>query len=68
MSCKTLEGKFSFDPVTLRLVHNKNGRTFQLEQPVTVTFSGVDNERKQIQFNLVDAPAEGREPANTIDA
>ena len=68
VSCKTLEGKFSFDPVTLRLVHNKNGRTFQLEQPVTVTFSGVDDERKQIQFNLVDAPTEGREPANTDEA
>jgi len=68
VSCKTLEGKFSFDPVTLRLIHNKNGRTFQLEQPVTVTFSGVDDERKQIQFNLVDAPTEGREPANTDEA
>ena len=68
VSCKTLEGKFSFDPVTLRLVHNKNGRTFQLEQPVTVTFSGVDDERKQIQFNLVDAPTEGSEPANTNEA
>ncbi|MDI9243917.1 VacB/RNase II family 3'-5' exoribonuclease [Marinobacter sp. CHS3-4] len=54
VSCKTLEGKYSFDPVTLRLIHNKNGRTFQLEEPVTVTFSGVDEERKQILFSLVE--------------
>ncbi|MGM0773137.1 RNB domain-containing ribonuclease, partial [Marinobacter sp.] len=58
VSCKTLEGKFSFDPVTLRLVHNKNGRIFQLEQPVSVTYAGVDDERKQILFNLVETPAE----------
>ncbi|MEQ9545609.1 MAG: VacB/RNase II family 3'-5' exoribonuclease [Marinobacter sp.] len=55
VSCRTLEGKFSFDPVTLRLIHNKNGRIFQLEQPVTVTFADVDEERKQINFRLVDA-------------
>ncbi|WP_417532008.1 ribonuclease R family protein [Marinobacter lipolyticus] len=54
VSCRTLEGKFSFDPVTLRLIHNKNGRIFQLEQPVTVTFADVDEERKQINFRLVD--------------
>jgi ribonuclease R len=58
VSCKTLDGKFSFDPVTLRLVHNKNGRIFQLEQPVTVTFTGVDEERKQIVFDLVEKPTE----------
>jgi ribonuclease R len=52
VSCKTLDGKFSFDPVTLRLTHNKNGRIFQLEQPVTVSFAGVDDERKQILFEL----------------
>jgi len=72
VSCKTLEGKFSFDPVTLRLVHNKNGRTFQLEQPVTVTFAGVDDERKQILFNLVETqaagPAEGSKPDSKDDA
>lgn len=63
VSCKDLEGKYSFDPVTLRLVHNKNGRIFQLEQPVTVTFAGVDEERRQINFKLVEdreaAPSEG---------
>jgi ribonuclease R len=58
VSCKSLDGKFSFDPVTLRLIHNKNGRIFQLEQPVTVSFAGVDDERKQILFNLVAAPEE----------
>ncbi|WP_341581034.1 VacB/RNase II family 3'-5' exoribonuclease [Marinobacter metalliresistant] len=55
VSCKDLEGKYGFDPVTLRLIHNKNGRIFQLEQPVTVSFSGVDEERRQINFKLVAA-------------
>jgi ribonuclease R len=55
VSCKDLEGKFSFDPVTLRLVHNKNGRIFQLDQRVTVSFSGVDEERRQINFKLLEA-------------
>lgn len=55
VSCKDLDGKYSFDPVTLRLIHNKNGRIFQLEQPVTVTFAGVDEERRQINFKLVEA-------------
>lgn len=55
VSCKDLDGKYSFDPVTLRLIHNKNGRIFQLEQPVTVSFAGVDEERRQINFKLVKA-------------
>ena len=55
VSCKDLDGKYSFDPVTLRLIHNKNGRIFQLEQPVTVCFAGVDEERRQINFKLVEA-------------
>ena len=55
VSCRTLEGKYGFDPVTLRLIHNKNGRIFQLEQPVTVTFADVDEERRQINFKLVSA-------------
>ncbi len=55
VSCKDLDGKYSFDPVTMRLIHNKNGRIFQLEQPVTVSFSGVDDERRQINFKLVEA-------------
>lgn len=53
VSCKTLEGKYSFDPVTLRLTHTKKGGTFQLEQQVTVTLADVDSERKQINFKLV---------------
>lgn len=57
VSCKGLEGKYSFDPVTLRLVHNKNGRTFQLEQPVTVALAEVDLTRKQILFRLVETAA-----------
>ena len=67
VNCKTLDGRFSFDPVTLRLVHNKNGRIFQLEQPVAVSFAGVDDERKQILFNLVEAPAENATPATEPD-
>lgn len=54
VSCKTLNGKYSFDPVTLRLTHNKNGRIFQLEQAVKVSFSGVEEERKQINLKLLD--------------
>ena len=57
VSCKGLEGKYSFDPVTLRLVHNKNGRTFQLEEPVTVALAEVDLTRKQILFRLVETAA-----------
>ncbi|WP_273205743.1 ribonuclease R family protein [Marinobacter subterrani] len=66
VSCKDLEGKYSFDPVTLRLIHNKNGRIFQLEQPVMVSFAGVDDERRQINFKLVEAASEpaGDSPAN----
>ena len=55
VSCKELNGKYSFDPVTLRLIHNKNGRIFQVEQAVKVRFSGVEEERRQINFKLVDA-------------
>ena len=55
VSCRDLDGKFSFDPITLRLVHNKNGRIFQIEQRVTVSFVGVDDERRQINFKLVKA-------------
>ena len=55
VSCKDLNGKYSFDPVTLRLVHNKNGRIFQLNQAVKVSFSGVEEERRQINFKLVEA-------------
>ena len=55
VSCKDREGKYGFDPVTLRLIHNNNGRIFQLEQPVKVTFANVDDERRQINFTLVEA-------------
>ncbi|WP_404365917.1 ribonuclease R family protein [Marinobacter sp.] len=57
VSCKPLEGKFSFDPVTLRLIGKK--RTFQIEQPVTVTFDSVDEERRQINFRLVEETPSG---------
>ncbi|WP_166266913.1 ribonuclease R family protein [Marinobacter caseinilyticus] len=62
VNCKSLEGKFSFDPVTLRLKGKK--RFFQIEQAVTVTLAGVDDERKQINFNLVEpAQDEPQTPA-----
>lgn len=53
VSCKTLEGKFSFDPVTLRLTGKK--QRFQLEQRVTVAYAGTDDERRQINFKLMEA-------------
>ena len=68
VSCKTLDGKYSFDPITLRLTHNKNGRIFQLEQAVTVSFASVDEERHQIHFNLVSAeeiPVSGATASNS---
>jgi ribonuclease R len=67
VSCKDLEGKYGFDPVTLRLVHNKNGRIFQLEQRVTVSFAGVDDERRQINFKLIKAEEIAAPQASTGD-
>lgn len=58
VSCKTLSGKYSFDPVTLRLEATKGARIFQLDQAVTVKFGGVDDERRQIHFELVADSAE----------
>lgn len=52
VSTKPLPGKYRFDPVTLRLVGKD--RHFQLDQRVTVSFAGIDEERRQINFNLVD--------------
>lgn len=53
VSCKTLSGKYSFDPVTLRLEATKGARIFQLDQAVVVKLSGIDDERRQINFELV---------------
>lgn len=66
VSCRTLPGKYSFDPVTLRLEATKGARTYQLEQAVTVTLAGVDDERRQINFRLAD-DAKG-ESDKTTDA
>ncbi|MDX1634481.1 MAG: VacB/RNase II family 3'-5' exoribonuclease [Marinobacter sp.] len=55
VSTKSLPGKYSFDPITLRLLGKD--RFFQLDQPVTVTFAGIDEERRQINFNLVETPS-----------
>ncbi|MFC4257951.1 ribonuclease R family protein [Marinobacter lacisalsi] len=54
VSCKTISGKYSFDPVTLRLEATKGARTFQLDQSVSVKLAGIDEERRQINFELVD--------------
>ncbi|GGY85908.1 ribonuclease R family protein [Marinobacter zhanjiangensis] len=57
VSCKTLSGKYSFDPVTLRLEATKGARVFQLDQAVTVKLEGIDEERRQINLELVaDSP------------
>ena len=53
-----LDGKYSFDPITLRLIHNKNGRIFQLDQAVTVRLAGVDDERHQINLTLQEPKQE----------
>ncbi|WP_336365544.1 ribonuclease R family protein [Marinobacter sp. C2H3] len=67
VSCKDLDGKYSFDPVTLRLTHTKNGRMFQLDQRVSVCVSGVDDDRHQIQFRLLEAePVENRDSGQTV--
>lgn len=58
VNCKTLSGKYSFDPVTLRLEATKGARTFQLDQVVTVKISGVEEERRQINLELVSDTAE----------
>lgn len=58
VSCRDLDGKYSFDPVTLRLIHNKNGRIFQLDQAVTVRLAGVDDERRQINLTLQEPKQE----------
>ncbi|MCH8498397.1 MAG: VacB/RNase II family 3'-5' exoribonuclease [Marinobacter sp.] len=51
VSSKSLGEKYSFDPVTLQL--KSKTATYQLEQPVAVRLEGVDQERRQINFNLV---------------
>ncbi len=51
VSARDMEGKFSFDPVTHRLSNAE--QTFQLEQTVKVRFREVDQERRQIRFDLV---------------
>jgi ribonuclease R len=58
VSCRDLDGKYSFDPITLRLIHNKNGRIFQLDQAVTVRLAGVDDERHQINLTLQEPKQE----------
>ncbi|MEQ6885600.1 VacB/RNase II family 3'-5' exoribonuclease [Salicola sp. Rm-C-2C1-2] len=53
VAARDLPEKFSFDPVTHTITSDQ--RRFRLDQPVTVRFKEVDEERRQIRFNLVDA-------------
>lgn len=53
VAARDLPEKFSFDPVTHTIASDQ--RRFRLDQPVTVRFKEVDQERRQIRFNLVDA-------------
>ena len=60
VSCKTLSGKFSFDPITLRLEATKGARFFQLDQAVTVKVAEIDDERRQILFELVSETVDSK--------
>lgn len=52
VSTRDLNGKYSFDPIT----HTLTGKhQFRLEQTVQVRFREVDEERRQIRFDLVSA-------------
>lgn len=53
VSMRDLEGKFSFDPIKLTLTGRK--QSFRLDQQVTVAFKDIDQERRQINFRLVDS-------------
>ncbi|TBW54891.1 VacB/RNase II family 3'-5' exoribonuclease [Marinobacter halodurans] len=56
VTTRDMSGKYSFDPVTLRLTGPEE-RIFQLDQPVTVTFAGVDADKRQVLFKLAEADA-----------
>ncbi|SFR63308.1 RNAse R [Marinobacter daqiaonensis] len=64
VSCKTLSGKYSFDPVTLRLEATKGARTFQLDQKVVVKLDSIDEERRQINLKLVSDSPEAERPSD----
>lgn len=53
VASRDLPEKFSFDPVTHTIASDQ--RRFRLDQAVTVRFKEVDQERRQIRFDLVDA-------------
>ncbi len=53
VAARDLPEKFSFDPVTHTIASDQ--RRFRLDQAVTVRFKEVDQERRQIRFDLVDA-------------
>lgn len=53
VAARDLPEKFSFDPVTHTIASDQ--RRFRLDQAVTVRFREVDQERRQIRFDLVDA-------------
>lgn len=52
VATRDLPEKYSFDPVTHTLT--SQSRQFRLDQPVRVRFSQVDQERRQIRFELLD--------------
>ncbi len=47
-----IEGKLSFDPVTLRLYNDD--KNFQLDQELTVTLDTIDSGRHRLFFKLAD--------------
>jgi len=53
VAARDLPEKFSFDPVTHTIASDQ--RRFRLDQAVTVRFREVDEERRQIRFDLVAA-------------
>jgi len=52
VAARDLPEKYSFDPVTHTLT--SHSRQFRLEQSVRVRFKDVDQERRQIRFDLLD--------------
>ena len=56
VSVKEMDGKFSYDPVTLSL--SSESRRFLPEQPVTVKLADVDMARRQMRFALVETAGE----------
>ena len=52
---RTLNKKFSFDPMRLKL--NSEDLSLQLDMAVEVIIQEIDNEQRSIRFSLVEAAA-----------